>query len=90
VLLNNEFLAERAVDTADRIRREAGATPASQVEHVWRLLLSRPPSATEKADALSFFASRAPSVRPPANPEHDALTDLCHALLASNAFLYID
>src|SRR5438093_9224222 len=51
-LLNDAFVLRHAQLFADRVKREAGGDPASQIDLAYRIALTRPPSQTELAIAL--------------------------------------
>jgi len=103
MLLNDARVLSSAQAFAARVRQEAGPEPAQQIVRAYRLAFSRMPDEGERRAALSFLAkqvellrgnkpqgttSSAPSGA--ADVEQAALTDLCHALLNANEFLYID
>jgi hypothetical protein len=82
-LLNDAMVLGHAKTFATRVTRDAGADPDRVVTRAVELALSRPPTTEEKA-ALTAFLRNHPG------PAGDALTDLCHALLNLNEFLYVD
>ncbi len=75
-LFNSRFTLDQSAAFAGRVAREAGADPAQQIRHAYRLALGREPSAAELADTL-------PVVR-----EH-GLAVLGRALFNSNEFLFV-
>lgn len=91
-LRNNALVNELATAFAERVRKTAGNKLEQQLDTVYRIALSRPPSSEEQAlgvQALTDLAeqwTRAGSNR----PEQQALTAYCHTILNSAAFLYID
>jgi hypothetical protein len=97
-LMNNGMILRLAEDFASRVRREAGTDPAAQVESVYRIALSRPPSALEKkagVEALTKLTetwSRHQDVGPVDRDAagRQALTTYCHAIVNSASFLYVD
>ena len=76
-----------AVALADRLK---GATPTEQIEQAYRLCYGRAPHESELQIATQFLTHQADKYTPTAGPNaaHDALTDLCQALLASSEFVY--
>jgi len=99
--LNNDASFRQARVLADRLIREAGASPADQVDLAWRLVLARLPSAEERQEAmtlLSRLASSNGSQAPhPAGEgdetktrHSDALTQLCLTMFNLSEFFYID
>ena len=92
-LLNNEFVLLQARHLAERVMREAGSDPASQVKTLYRIALSREPSQTEMSGQIEFVqkqrafqASRSAE----RSAELAALTDLAHVMLNTNEFVYIN
>jgi hypothetical protein len=74
-LLNDAFVLRHAEMFADRVKREAGDTPARQIDRAYRIALTRPPSQAELAIALSAVRT-------------GSLVDLTHVLLNVNEFVY--
>jgi hypothetical protein len=79
-LLNNDFVRGQAQAMARRVLAE---TPAQSVEQAFRLALGRLPDPDERAVATAFLSRQGPGELP-------ALTNLCHTLLGTNEFLYVD
>jgi len=99
-LLNSQFLIKQAEEFADRITKE---NPAHTADQAVRLAFSRLPTENERARIMAFLeeqtARHLQAVT--AGPENGtsqrqelahkkALADLCHMLLSSNEFLYVD
>ena len=124
-LLNNALIHRLAHSLAERVQREAGSEPQRQIEKVYWIAFSRPPSEEEKKvslEALSrltqdetrslpvkgvedprvaaLTARPAPAGAEPGasdltsatgeEPGLTALWKLCHTLVNSAAFMYID
>jgi hypothetical protein len=95
-LLNDRFVRARALDFAERVGKEAGAEPESQVRVAWRLALGRDPSKSELQSGIAFINAqvRQRSAREPDNTKSDspelALADFCQAIFALNEFIYVD
>ena len=53
--LNNDASIRQARVLADRLVREAGASPADQVDLAWRLVLARAPSSRERQEAMNLL-----------------------------------
>ncbi len=87
VLMNSQFVIDRARAFAKRLRREAGDDCRAQIELAWRLALARQPSDDELAGAQSFIDQQA--ILFPEGPDEPTAL-FCQALLSSNPFLYID
>ena len=77
-LFNSRFTLEAATALAERVDRESGpnATTATRVSRMYDLVLNRPPTAEELADAEEIA------------PRH-GLVPLARALFNSNEFLFI-
>jgi hypothetical protein len=89
-LLNNELIRTLADALADRVRSEVGEDLAEQIDRIYWLALSRPPTAEEKeivlgelADAYSGASSQ-PALR------KRLMARLCHAVINSTPFIYVD
>jgi hypothetical protein len=98
LLMNNRFVLDQATVLAERIVQQAGDEPAARINAAWRTILGVEPTATERAAAEEFLAAQATEfdkIKPQpkqaaVDPRTRALSNLCQALLGSNAFLYID
>ena len=96
-LLNNEFVHEQSRRLAERIHRDA-ADRKGRVSQAWRAVLGRDPRPSEAAAAAEhlerqrahFATSRLAGDSTTSDPERLALASLCHVLLNSNEFLYVD
>jgi hypothetical protein len=75
-LLNDAFVLRQAQMFADRVKKDAGADPASQIDLAYRIALTRPPTTTELAMALDSMKTQ-------------SLVDLTHVLFNLNEFVYI-
>ncbi|MEX2560679.1 MAG: DUF1553 domain-containing protein, partial [Pirellulales bacterium] len=94
-MLNDAFLFEQADFFAARVAATAGtADAASRIDSAFRLALSRPPRPQELTWSMELVerqASRFISAgSEPRQAEHKALAALCHMLLNTNEFLYIE
>jgi hypothetical protein len=90
LLLNGDWPLKQATAFAARVRCEATSSNAgSQVEAAYRLAFGRRPDAEERERALKFVA-RADGDAPAGAGLDVGLVDLCHVLLSSNEFLYVD
>ncbi len=102
MLMNSDFVIEQANKLAARVQREIGNDLQSQVQNVWLLIYARYPSDDELRDATDFVAAQTEHFVTQssgdkkgfetnmADAQREALASLCHALLSSNEFLYID
>ena len=98
-LLNDTAVREMAAQFADRVLHAAGDEATNQVQRIYWIALSRPPSAEEQTTCLQMLTrltaqwtsqltaagqeSKSPATR-------KALTTLCHTVMNSAVFLYID
>jgi hypothetical protein len=89
-LLNNTLIRTLADALARRVREEAGDRLADQVDRLYWLALSRPPTAEEKGIILGELekAYEAGAGRP--DGRRRLLARLCHTLINATAFLYVD
>jgi hypothetical protein len=82
-LLNDPIVLGHAKAFAERVTNDVGTDPDKVIARASVLALGRPPTAEELAAMKAFLANHK-------GPFPDAATDLCHALLNLNEFLYID
>lgn len=75
-LLNSPFLAEQAEFMAQRVAKDAGTVPATQVKRVFRLAYQRDPAAAELAQCEQMVREL-------------GLPVLCRVIFNSNEFLYV-
>jgi hypothetical protein len=76
-MMNNGMVDDLADSFAKRVAQEAGDDPKQQVEKLYWMALSRPPDDEERKLSVESLAKL-------------ALGRLCHTMLNSAAFLYID
>lgn len=98
-LMNNGMVLELSEHFAARVSIDAGADPANQVDRVYLIALSRPPSDEEKKISLEVLSQLRVNWEKQllANGQagagaagQKALTAFCHAIMNSAAFLYVD
>ena len=94
-LLNNAMVHELARHFADRVIDRAGGDPSAKIREVYRLALSRPPTAEEHDNALAALVKLRGHWREIAAATDDSATrnslaSFCHAIMNSAEFLYID
>jgi hypothetical protein len=73
---------------AARVMNDSGLTPEAEVDRAWKLAYSRLPNAEERASALKFVERQMQILSKPSRAE--AMADLCHMLLNSNEFVYLN
>ena len=92
-LFNGEFSRTEAKFFAERVVKEAGENPIAEIDRAYELALCRTPSASQKAMAIEFMnrqKSLRPEVKNPLELQKAALTELCHVLMNTNEFIYLD
>ena len=100
-MMNSQILRVNSRYMAGRIIDAAGDEPAAQIERVYLAALGRPPSAEEKSDGVSTLNAmtkaweRRLEQQVPMEPKRGkarwlGLAALCHAVLNSAEFLYVD
>lgn len=105
LLMNNSTMRAHAAQFAYRLQAEGGKDLSDQVRLAWRLVDGRVPSEADVQQSVEFIReqtayyqthptpleSRIGTVeKKPADPALLGLTALCHALMSSNALLYVD
>ncbi len=99
-LLNGDFVNLQARHLADRLERDAGADPGTQINRAYLLSLCRLPREGERVAMLAFLqqesrarladSSKGSSPLTPAQACHEALVQLCRAIFNTNEFVYPD
>jgi hypothetical protein len=100
-LMNNGMVGQLAEQFAARVAREAGPEVAKQIDHIYMIAQSRHATSEELAvaqDALRRLteecakSAAAATSSTPDHPtaDHEALTTLCHTIMNSAAFLFVD
>lgn len=105
LLMNNSYMREFASFFAKRLQSECGADVRKQIERAWLLSYGHAASMSEVEEALGFVKAQTehyeknpaifdvatgPVSKTPAAPDLLGLAALCHALMSSNEFLYVD
>jgi hypothetical protein len=89
-LLNNTLIRTLAAALARRVRQEAGEGLGDQIDRVYCLALSRPPTADEKSIVLAELAKPyAAAARDPGRRKR-LMDRLCLAVINLTAFIYVD
>ena len=93
-LLNSDFVVHHSRKMADRIIRNQPGNREAQIRLAYLITLSRYPSLDEQRLCLEFFDEQTENYRDQTakivNPERQPLNDLCHMLLCTNEFLYLE
>ncbi len=100
LLMNNAFVVAQVETLAKQLLQSVGDDQEKLVATVWRRCFGRSPNADELSGAIEFLKAQRGELEanPPTglpkgastDPNTLALTALCHALVSSNAFLYVD
>ncbi len=90
-MINNEFVHGRSESLAARVSKSA-ATQGERIAFAWEFALGRRPTDDERRLASQHLKSQIDNFKSTdsALSEHRALESLCHVLLNSNEFLYVD
>jgi len=89
-LLNNDLVRKRASSLAKQLIA-AHADENTRLEALWLRAWNRPISSDERVSAANFLKEITPLLKTPRTPETLEAArwqELCHSLLASNAFIY--
>jgi hypothetical protein len=93
-LLNSEFMFAKGNQMARGVASVAGQSVDEQVKYAFQRAFSRQPSGEELQKSLSFMESQRIGYQSaedfPEQASQKALADLCHMLLSSNEFLYVE
>jgi hypothetical protein len=98
MLLNDGFVLDRATDLATRLRRENPGDQRAQLSRLWKLLFGQEPGPADLNRASTFLREfgalkELKDQKDPKDtrePDLLALASLCHVLMGSNRFLYLD
>jgi hypothetical protein len=92
-LLNNDFLHQQSQSLARRVMA-AGGDDRSRIARAWQLALARRPSESEISAAAFHLNSQRnhfqAAKQNPVDADSLAWASLCHVLLNTNEFMYID
>lgn len=96
-LMNNGMIRELSESLASRVAQTAGSDPTNQIRTLYRITLSRLPTMEEEGNARATLQELTAKWSEPARqlenrpaPANRALANLCHALLNSAEFIFID
>jgi hypothetical protein len=89
--LNSEFIQDRAAKIASATGKDSDQNNSQRVSELFRRILGRDPQTEEEQLALKFIdESNNQSIEGQSSDPLIAWTQLAHALLASNEFIFID
>jgi hypothetical protein len=88
LMLNGPFVLQRARQMARRLTPVSSETFNETLRHAFRMAWGRIPTSWESRTAQAYRAD----LSDVGSPEllHERLVDVCHVLLNSNEFLYVD
>ena len=81
-MYNGRFANEEATHFAARIRKEAGESPATQIQLAFKTALGREPTPDESERMQALMAT--------STAGSDALAPVCRVLLNANEFVYVE
>ena len=93
MLLNNPNVRRYAENFARRVDRLQAKSIDEIVTDAFLIALARQPSQTEQQSMQVFVESSmtsAENILPPSDARNAAIVDLCHLLLCSNEFVYVE
>ena len=93
MLLNNRLILQAAQRVQIRAKVESeSADPAAQIQRAWQIIFGRPATDHEIRSALKFVNEQQDAIKTSqtSSAEDDAMADLCHALLNTNEFLFVE
>jgi hypothetical protein len=90
LLMNSPIVREWAEALARRVLSMAPDAPDQAVARAYEIALGRPPSPTERADALAFLACQETAKGNGRESRHAALADFCQVLMCLNEFVFVE
>ena len=92
-LLNNSFSHDRSTALAKRVLGTGATTPADRIRFAWQFALGRKPTSHEEqlsGEHLVEQGQRFAEGDAASASELLSLASLCHVLINSNEFIYVD
>jgi hypothetical protein len=93
-MLNDEFVMQQADAVAARVAAAVARGTRQPIDFAYRLILLRRPTQQEFDWSSEFLSQQSASYRTadvaPEDADHRALAGLCHILLNSSQFLYVE
>ena len=101
MLLNDRIILNAAAQLANRANDEAtSADPATRIQRAWQIVYGHPANEIEIQNGLKFVSEQRQilasssgtnlDVTTQTKLEDEAFADLCHAMLNTNEFLFIE
>ena len=85
-LMNSSEILDWARAFARRVMNDPGSSEEAQIDRAWKLAYSRAPNQEERETARKFLEKQTAL----AGGREAAFADLCHMLLNSNEFVYVN
>ena len=89
-LMNNSFAHDRSMALADRVLESNQQNTTDQINKIWQFALSRDARPEEMKLANAHLATQQKNFEAEPNPQRLALASLCHVVINSNEFIYVD
>jgi hypothetical protein len=89
-LMNGAFALEQSQAVAERVAALAGQDRAARASAAWWIVLARDPSKTELEAAMGHIERQRQQFRGDPSADSLALASLCHVLINSNEFIFVD
>ncbi len=86
-LLNDRFIQTQASLLAEKLLKKHTGQPLPSISAAYQTILGRSPSSLELMNITRFAQQQKPGAL---SFDLPALTDLCHVLMMTNEFLYVD
>ena len=92
IFMNNDFIISQSRAMAMRLQKAHPENPDRQLALAWEIALCREPGAADLARARAFLTTQTTLFTEQKDKEAGltALSSYCHALISSNAFIYVD
>ena len=93
ILMNDPFVVDQAGHWAERILKEPGGSVGDRVESLYKTAFSRLPTPEEQALATGFLKDQGEEYQLPPDAwksDKRPWADLCHVLINSKEFIFID
>ncbi|MBA3483908.1 MAG: DUF1553 domain-containing protein [Pirellulales bacterium] len=95
MMFNSQFMADQAARVSERIQSQPLHSQADRINSLYDLLLSRPPTESERALATRFLRNQSALYataqdEPHESAQKEAWVDFCLVLLNSAEFTYVD
>jgi hypothetical protein len=88
--MNSDFVRERARSFAKHLLSDGSPDDAARIQRAYRMALTRDPAAGELQENLNYLTGYPRAGAEPADSWLEAWQSLCHVLLASNEFHYVE